>query len=179
MKSVVVVLAAALAGSALPLSAAAQSFSVDAYTHSTSNPSYLAGAGLNTGLIFSLNDALTITTDINDTWNIGTDYANVQENAAGGYYGYGTIGTLTAPFGSLIGRIGAGEYFQIGVSPNGIANASGTLHLFTFDTDFYNNVGSILATVTYSPATVPLPAAGLLLIGALGALGMSKRRKTL
>jgi hypothetical protein len=58
----------------------------------------------------------------------------------------------------------------------GSCRASGELLLFTFDSDNINNSGSIAATIT-APAAVPLPAAGLLLVGALGGLGALRRRK--
>ena len=41
---------------------------------------------------------------------------------------------------------------------------------------FAGTVGSE-ATITFGVAKVPLPAGGLLLLGALGAIGMKRRRK--
>lgn len=43
--------------------------------------------------------------------------------------------------------------------------------------DIYDGYSSYAYVVEYSPAAVPVPAAGILLVGALGALGALRRRK--
>ncbi|MCE8556058.1 VPLPA-CTERM sorting domain-containing protein [Ruegeria pomeroyi] len=63
---------------------------------------------------------------------------------------------------------------------NGLVDFSGfssiTSLQFTDNASTASGVG--YSTFTYELAAVPLPAGGLLLIGALGALGMTRRRKT-
>ena len=86
-----------------------------------------------------------------------------------------TQGNLTAAFGTLVGRIGGGNYFTVGTNFNGVAASSGVLELFYWDSNFSDNTQFITATV--NAAVVPLPAAAWLFIfGALGMLGVTRRR---
>jgi PEP-CTERM motif len=63
---------------------------------------------------------------------------------------------LTAPFGTLVGQWGAGNYFAIGTAYTGVA-LDNTLKLFYFDSPGFNidNSGSVLATVTTTPVPEP------------------------
>ena len=77
-------------------------------------------------------------------------------------------------FYSLIGRVGAGSYFKIGSSYDGIADANGTLFLAYLDNDSYNNSGFVTAVVSLP---VPEPETYALMLGGLGLLGMVARRR--
>lgn len=78
---------------------------------------------------------------------------------------------LTAPYGSLVGRIGS-TYFNIGTSFDGPAPATGTLFLMYWDTTFTDNTDGIRVTVN-----VPEPTTITLLIFALAAIGFTRRKK--
>ncbi|MEJ2001916.1 MAG: VPLPA-CTERM sorting domain-containing protein, partial [Maritimibacter sp.] len=80
-------------------------------------------------------------------------------------------------FGTLVGRIGSGNFFRIGSSFDGVANASGTLSLFNWDSNTWDNSGDIVAHVSVPTSPVPLPASGLLLLGGFGALGAMRRAR--
>ena len=81
---------------------------------------------------------------------------------------------LSALYGTLVGRIGNGDYFVIGSNFSGTASSAGALTLYNWDSNDGDNSGSIAAKVSL----VPLPAGGLLLLGALGGLAAWRRRKT-
>lgn len=83
--------------------------------------------------------------------------------------------TFTAVIGALVGQIGtgsadAGNFFLVGSNFNGTANASGNLNLYFWDSDAFNNSGSVAADVS-----VPEPAS-MALFG-LGLLGLARTRR--
>jgi len=91
-------------------------------------------------------------------------------------FGLHSQGNLSAAFGTLVGRIGGGNFFAVGTSYAGIAANSGQLELFYWDSNFGDNREFITATVNTS--VVPLPAAAWLFIaGMLGMVGVTRRRR--
>jgi hypothetical protein len=87
-----------------------------------------------------------------------------------------TQGNLTAAFGSLVGRIGGGDYFLVGTSFNNVAASSGQLELFYWDSNSSDNTQFI--TATFNSTVIPLPAAAWLFIaGTLGMLGVARRQR--
>lgn len=80
---------------------------------------------------------------------------------------------LSAAFGTLVGRIGGGDYFAIGTSYTGVAATAGTLSLSYWDSNRADNFGSVTANVT----AVPEPETYALMLAGLGALGFIARRR--
>ena len=173
-----VILTASVLGLGLMGAASASTVTVevDAVTNSSGG-----GVGYDTGIVLTLGETYTVTADVLDTWSLGAnDPGCTRESNADGLtacFGPYSQGNLSAPYGTLVGQIGTGDFFVIGSDFSGFASASGTLSLYLFDSNQGDNSGSIFATVT-APAPVPLPAAGLLLLGGLAGLGALRRRKT-
>ena len=176
--------AATLVVCANSASAAHMDFDVMSMAHSLSP----TDTGLDTGISLDFGEVFSVTADASDFWSLGEGDSR-SINADGdseptgapefGFYA-DDISGQSFIFGSLVGRIGSGEYFLVGTDFSGTANASGNLFLLNWDLNDFDNSGSITASVTYaSPAAVPIPATLPLLSLAFGALGMvSRRRKT-
>jgi hypothetical protein len=172
--------------------ALATTFTVDAIANSSTG-----GTGLNT-INLTAGQGFTVTANPLDLWSAGNlprwSNANglIQDLFATGTDESGespgtqigaafvlyTQGTLTAPYGALVGQIDSGAFFLIGTSFSGVAATSGTLKLFFWDENNGENANSIVADVTAAetpvPAALPLFATGL---GALGLLGWRRKRK--
>jgi hypothetical protein len=94
--------------------------------------------------------------------------------ADGGTFGSWTEGSdATFAIGSLVGKIGSGDYFKVGSDFSGHANATGVLELFYWDSDAWNNSGVLKVDVTAVPEPTSIALMGL----ALGAFALSRRRK--
>ena len=143
-------------------------------------PTAAPAPGLRPGVFLTVGQMFTVTADVLDTCSLGSvdPGCNRVGNADGlancpDYSSY-TSGGLTAPYGTLVGQIAGGNYFVVGMNFSGAAGASGELLLFNFASNTSDNSGSIRATISI----VPVPAAGLLLLGALGGIAALRRRKT-
>jgi hypothetical protein len=154
-------------GSAHAITApATQSFDVFARANSLATSTQDASP-LDTGITFAVGDTLRITAS--GVWNggacgdLGPDGGNCFGN-----------GLPDINFYSLIGRVGGGNFFKIGSSYDGIADANGTLFLAYLDTDSLNNSGFVTAVVS---VPVPEPETYALMLGGLGILGMVARRR--
>lgn len=193
IKTAAAVAFAALAAFSTTASADSGSFTVRAFENSTSGGTGVATFALIAGQQFS------VSVNPNDLWNAGAlpRWSNADGLSTNLYYGPGTDaevpvyangtyigsaiqfgnhtqGGLSAPFGSLVGQIGSGNYFLIGTNFNGTAAASGTLKLFYFDSNNGDNSGSILAQVT----AVPEPETFAMLLAGLGLMGAVARRRS-
>lgn len=170
-------LAAALALSlAAPALAATVTLEVKAKEHSST-----PGNGLATGVLVNAGDTLGITADPRDTWSLGGEEPATRTFAADGlpvvapftndYEPYTQDG-LTALYGTLVGRIGTGAFFVVGSAFEETVAETGELFLYAWDSNDFDNSGSIQVTIS----AVPLPAGGLMLLGGLGALTLLRRR---
>ena len=176
--------------------ARASLFTVDAFSNSSSIgqlPNTTPGTGVDTGIYLSVGDAFTVTVDPNDLWNagalprwsnadglIGNLYATGSDESGqlagtliGQNYGLLTQSGLSAPYGALVGEIG-GTFFLLGSNFSGPAPAAGTLALFYWDENNYDNSGSIVADV----GVVPEPGSFILLGFGLITLAAFVRRAT-
>jgi hypothetical protein len=164
-------------------------------TVSASNNSTSGGTGA-TALTLTAGQTFTVSVDTGDLWNAGAlpRWSNADGlthdlfwspgiDSQVPVYPVGTpIGTLfplwvqgglSAPYGSLVGQIGSGNFFTIGTNYSGSAATAGTLSLFYFDSNNSDNTGSILAHVT----AVPEPETYVMMMAGLGLLGFVGRRK--
>jgi hypothetical protein len=146
------------------------------------DPNGSVAGWLNSGESFS------VTVDANDLWSAGglprfsnadgliTDLYSVAGDDSGVTPGvligqdWGSYGAFH--YGELVGQIGSGPVFGVGTSFSGVADATGELKLFYWDSSYGDNAGSITATIA-----VPEPANIALLGLALGAFALSRRRK--
>jgi hypothetical protein len=171
----------------------ASTFTVDALGNSSSG-----GTGLTT-ISLTIGEAFTVSVNPLDLWNAGalprwsnadglthnlfatgTDESGQSVGTLiGSDFGLYTQGNLTAPYGTLVGQIGSGDYFIIGTSFSGIASATGILKFYYWDSNNGDNTQFVTA-ITATVATTPLPAALPLFatgLGAIGVLGWRRRRK--
>lgn len=174
MKSILTAISAA-ACLIVSANAAVQTFDVSAVDHGV-NPS---PTGIATGILLEAGDTFRVTAAAGDTWVLGSGASritNADGTAAFGNYTDPTSGQSFL-FGSLVGQIGGGDYFFVGVDFDGIAEAAGELVLFVWDGNLADNSGDIRVSVfTADPVPVP-PALGLMALGLIG-FGMIRSRKT-
>jgi len=184
-------LAAATALAAFCAPAMAADFVVDSAANSSSG-----GTGLNTGLTYSAGDLFTVSAALDDLWSAGalprwsnadgltgplfatgTDESGAAAGTQiGASFGTWSQGGLSAPYGSLVGRLG-GVYQLLGTNFSGPAWASGTLELFYWDSNNFDNSGRVTAHI--ATTAVPEPASWALMLGGFGMVGgaLRSRRK--
>ena len=119
---------------------------------------------LDAGDTFSITASGTWQNDPNNSYQSGPDGHADQTFSVGGQ---------TFDIGSLIGEIGNGAFFKVGSSYTGSTATGGELKLFYWDSDAFNNSGSVIADVS----AVPEPTNVALLAVALGAFALTRRRK--
>jgi hypothetical protein len=177
-------------------SAIASTVVVDAKLNSTTG-----GTGADAGFL-SGGEAYSVTVPLNDLWSAGDlpRFSNANGLVTGltlfstpgddsGVLPVGTLigsgttfhtqGNLTAPFGSLVGSFGSGDFFLIGTSFSGFAPAAGgELFLWYFDENNGDNTGHITATVTTdSTGGVPEPSTWAMMLLGFAGLGFMAYRK--
>ncbi len=133
------------------------------------------GSTFDSALTLSAGDFFTITASTGDhQWNNSFGDDGYWSGADGHSNQALTLGGLTAYAGTLVGEIGNGPLFVVGSNyTTGYTATGGELKLFYFDSDSYNNVGSVTATIS----AVPEPATFALMGLGLGLIGLSRRRK--
>jgi hypothetical protein len=164
-------------------------FTVDAFSNSSTG-----GVGVDTGINVLAGETLIVSANPNDLWSAGALprwsnadglivdlYATGSDESGqpagtqiGSIRGLWTQSGLTAPFGALVGELG-GTYFLIGTNYSGPAPASGTLELFYWDMNNYDNSHSL---VDVNVSAVPEPGSFILLGLGLMALAAFARRAT-
>lgn len=170
MKSMISALAVS-AALAAPASAAVVIYDVGSQAANINTPGFVTSLNLQAGQSFWVN-----VIDPQDTWSLGAPprefTADGFEETVGGAYGTHSAFGQSFRFGSLVGRIGSDPFFYIGLGGVFTATTAGTLSLFNWDSNYSDNSGSIQVS-----AAVPLPATGMLLLGALGLAGVAARRR--
>jgi len=163
-------IAAALLAAAGAASAATTTTTVWAYDNSLTG-----GVVADSGIYLTTGGAFSV--EATGTWQFNPSAAYITD--ANGLVGdpytiTNATGTYSFNTGSLVGEIGdSGVYFEIGTSYSGVASATGELNLLNWDSDNYNNSGTVSAAIT----AVPEPANGVLMALGLGAFALTRRRK--
>jgi len=169
--------------------AATTTYNVKAYENSTSG-----GVGLEVD-VFAGN-TFSILASSSDYWNAGAlprwsnangltgdliasgvadvtgDNPGAEFDLVGVAFPNWTQNGLTAPYGTLVGQFGSGDFFKVGTSYTGVATAN-KLKLFYFDSNYGDNSGSIKVRVT----AVPEPETYAMLLAGLGVIGFMSRRR--
>ena len=174
-KQVLAVSALALSG--LGAHAATVSYTVYAQQNSTALSTHDASP-LDTGLVFTAGDLLTVTAS--GTWDGGCGVAFGPDGALAAGFACGAPlidATTGLYYFSLVGRIGTGNWFTLGSSFSNTVTSSGHLFLGFLDTDSANNSGSVTARVTGGVSAIPEPGTLALLLAAAGAGLMVPRRR--
>jgi hypothetical protein len=149
------------------LACASWTFDVDAKDDSIMAP-------LDTGLSVSPGQRWIIGVDLLDMWRAGPDdqygvrlgNADGLGNPYGSDFGFYTYGGSSFRYGTLVGQIDNGSFFEVGTSFDEVATQTGNLKLLYWDLattqGYADNEGYVTATVTL----VPVP--GALLLAGLG-----------
>jgi hypothetical protein len=173
----------------------ARAVTVDVFAEANSSS---GGTGALTGISLTFGQAFTVSAEVTDLWNAGPlprwsnadglivplvatgsdDSGQPDGTTIGSIFPLYAQGGLTAPYGSLVGQIGAGAFFLVGTNFSGTANATGQLSLYYWDSNNGDNSGSIAATISASAVPGPIVGAGLPgLVMALGGLIAWRRRR--
>jgi len=175
----------------ISIDAMANTYTVKAFDNSTSG-----GVGVNVAVV--AGEAFTINVSPLDLWNagalprwsnanglVGNLFATGVADANGDVpsisagtqigknFGLYSQNGLTAAYGSLVGQFGSGNFFKIGTNYTDIA-LSNSLKLFYFDSNNFDNSGSIFVNVV----AVPEPETYAMIVAGLGVMGFVARRKS-
>ncbi|UPK07660.1 PEPxxWA-CTERM sorting domain-containing protein [Bradyrhizobium sp. 170] len=180
---------AIVAGLAGVSATSAQAVVVNAFTNSSSG-----GIGGSTGVFLNAGQNFTVTVDPNDLWNagalprwsnadgltgprfavLGDDSGQAPGTLIGIDFGLHNQAGLSLPFGTLVGKIGAGVFFEIGTSFSGPANATGELKLYYWDSNFSDNTQFVTANIS----AVPEPSTwAMMILGFAGVGFLAYRRR--
>jgi hypothetical protein len=135
--------------------------------------SLIGGNAFDTGVFLNVGESFSVTANASDLWDNSWNDPAYLSNANGHAFQMGTIDGLTDAIGSLVGQVGNGPLFNVGTYFPGVAGSQGELKLFYFDSDAYNNTGSVRVAVSAVPEPENLALMGL----ALGAFALTRRRK--
>lgn len=111
------------------------------------------GAPLNTGIVVTKGELLTISVSPDDKWSAGAadreSNANGLSNPFGGNYGLFAHNGFSFFYGSLVGSIDGGKtFFAVGTRMEmSILIQEGRLTLYYWDVNNGDNSGSVIATV--------------------------------
>jgi hypothetical protein len=173
----------------------ARAVTVDVFAQANSST---GGAGALTGVFLTLGQAFTVSAGLDDLWSAGdlprwsnadgltgdrfatgTDESGEAANTKiGQNFGTWEQFSFSAPYGSLVGRIGSGDFFLVGTNFSDTANASGPLAPYYWDSNNGDNTGSIAANISASAVPGPIVGAGLPgVVMALGGLIAWRRRR--
>ena len=172
--------------------ASATDFTVDALLNSSSG-----GVAL-PSIIIVAGQVINVSASTSDLWSAGalprysdangliavriaqpSDDSGPRDGVTqiGADFGLWTQNGFSAPFGSLVGRVGT-EYQLLGTSFTGSFSNSGLLELFYWDSNNGDNFGTITAHITTAQALVPEPSSWALMLAGFGAMGMALRRRS-
>ena len=184
------------AAAIIPLApAGATVFVVDAKANSSTN-----GVPLPT-LSLAAGQVITVSASTSDLWSAGelprlsdanglivnriaspTDDSGPMDGVTQitGVFVLYTQDGFTAPYASLVGRVGS-QYQLLGTNFTGSFTSAGTLDLFFWDENNGDNTGTIAANITTGQqSAVPEPATWAMMLAGFGAVGASiryRRRK--
>lgn len=179
----------------LPAGAAnAATFVVDALGNSSTGGVPLATLNLAAGQV------ITVTASTNDLWSAGalprlsdanglivnriaapTDDSGPRDGTTQitAVFPLWTQDGFTAPFASLVGRVGT-QYQLLGTTFTGSFASAGTLQLFFWDQNNGDNTGDISVNITTASAgAVPEPGTWALFLFGFGAAGVALRRRVI
>ena len=183
IKAMLGVAALAIAA-ATPASAA--TFVVEALANSSSGGTGLPSLALTAGQTF------TVSSSINDLWSAGAlprysdanglvapRFATAADDSGqpvgtqiGADFGLWSQDGFDAPYGTLVGLLN-GSYLALGANGTYVAPSTGTLQLFYWDSNAFDNFGEI----TFQIAVVPEPATWGMMIAGFGVVGGTLRRQ--
>ena len=167
----------------------AQAVVVQAFTNSRSG-----GSGVSTGVLLTAGPDFTVDVDPHALWNAGAlprwsnadglitklyatgtdDSGQVAGTLIGDVFPLWSQGGLTTAFGTLVGRIGSGDFFAIGTHFSGPANATGELTFFYWDSNNGDNTQFVNANIS----AVPEPSTwAMMILGFAGVGFMAYRRR--
>ena len=158
-------------------------FDVFALENSANIAGVITGTGLNTGISLNAGDVIQVSAAGDDCWSAGADprvsnadglTGAVTPCAPGADWGLLSLGSFSAPYGSLVGRIGS-DLYLLGTSFVGPVLNGGVLELFYWDTFTGDNSGSVAVSVDVVP--VPEPGTALLVLLGLAGLGVASRKR--